>query len=407
MPRQRWFAGKSHEPRLRVLHIETIDEATSVYLVMDDAGDIPTLYQVPIVERDVAPDDAHIVIGSADGKVLVDAPHDHGFALRVLAWAKVPTDRVTSSRVMTGEQSNTSIVYSEAGEPTIIAKLFRTLHHGENPDVTLQSALSRAGSPYVPRFLGNLDGVWPDTGRRSGEATGTLGFVQEFLPGARDGWVIALDAAREARSFGDAAGDLGTAAAGVHRVLAEVMPTRTAGARDVGAIAAGWRRRLALAVAEVPAIAERSREIEAVYRTARDAPWPDLQRVHGDLHLGQVLAAPGRGWRIVDFEGEPLRAMPERIRPDVALRDVAGMLRSFAYAAGVSAADRRDWAAECRARFVAGYEEASPGSLSGHPLLLEAFELDKAVYETVYEARNRPDWVGIPLAGVDALLAAR
>ena len=407
MPRQRWFAGKSHRPRLRLLDEVAIDERTANCFVMDDEGDRPTLYQVPVVVTDTPPEHGAAVIGSIDGRVLLDAPHDPGFAMQLLRRLGLDADRVTSSAVITGEQSNTSIIYREHDEPMVIAKLFRTLHHGENPDVTLQAALSRAGSPFVPAFLGALEGSWPDSGRRSGYAAGTLGFAQEFLPWARDGWAIALDAAREGRPFDDAARDLGAATAGVHRVLADVMPTRPASPRAVAAIAAAWNRRLRIAVAEVPAVAERSARIRAVYRAARQAAWPDLQRVHGDLHLGQVLAIPDRGWRLVDFEGEPLRPMAERTRPDVAIRDVAGMLRSFAYAAGASGEDRRDWATVCRQRFLEGYESELPGVLAAQSTLLEAFELDKAVYETVYEARNRPDWIGIPLAGIDDLLARR
>lgn len=407
MPRQRWFAGKSHRPRLRLLGEIATDAHTISYYVMDDAGERPTLYHVPVVVADGPPADPAAVIGLVDDRVLVDAPHDPGFALRFLQRLGLDAARVTSISVLTGEQSNTSIVYREHDEPTVIAKLFRTLHHGENPDVTLQAALSRAGSPFVPAFLGSVDGSWPDSGRRGGVACGTLGFAQEFLPWARDGWTVALEAAREGRSFDDAARDLGAATAGVHRVLAEVMPTRPAAERAVGAIAAAWSRRLRIAAAEVPAVAERRAEIRAVYRAARHVTWPRLQRVHGDLHLGQVLAVPDRGWRLVDFEGEPLRPMPERTQADVAIRDVAGMLRSFAYAAGASGEDRREWAAACRDRFLEGYESELPGAVAAQAVLLEAFELDKAVYETVYEARNRPDWAGIPLAGIDDLLARR
>src|SRR5690606_2141088 len=186
----------------------------TTYLVMDDAGSAPTLYQVPVVEVDEVPggpDDA--VLGASDGRMLLDGPHHPAFAVALLERMEVPTERVTGSSVMRGEQSNTSIVYDEDGAPTMIAKVFRTLHHGENPDVTLQSALSAAGSPFVPHFRGQVTGRWPDVGRDEGLASGTLGFAQEFLPGAQDGWAIALDAAREGRPFEDAAHDLGAAVA--------------------------------------------------------------------------------------------------------------------------------------------------------------------------------------------------
>jgi predicted trehalose synthase len=150
--------------------------------------------------------------------------------------------------------------------------------------------------------------------------------------------------------------------------------------------------------------------IRAVYARAADATWPDLQRIHGDLHLGQVLSAPDpRGWVFLDFEGEPLRPLDERSLPDVTLRDVAGMLRSFDYVAGALAHDAEPvdaaaWAAEARARFLEGYQRGTGADLTAHGALLDAFELDKAVYEVVYETRNRPDWVGIPLAAVARLV---
>ncbi|MGB3911320.1 MAG: hypothetical protein WBL06_12685, partial [Pseudolysinimonas sp.] len=197
---QRWYAGKSHTPRFRLLDAQPTHGATR-YLLMDDAASPATLYQVPL--------------GEADGE-LVDAPHDHDFAVGLLAEMGVDTSRVTGSRVMTGEQSNTSIVYDEDDRPTIIVKLFRALHHGENPDVVVQRTLSAVGSPFVPRFLGSLDAEWPDSGRPSGVARGTLAFAQEFLPGARDGWSIAVEEAREGRGFTEAAHDLGVAVAGVH-----------------------------------------------------------------------------------------------------------------------------------------------------------------------------------------------
>jgi predicted trehalose synthase len=113
---------------------------------------------------------------------------------------------------------------------------------------------------------------------------------------------------------------------------------------------------------------------------------------------------PHGGWRIVDFEGEPLRPMAERAIPDLPPRDVAGMLRSFDYASAVGGgAEAADWAASCRTAFLDAYVGAA-GSVELDPLLLRALVLDKAVYESIYEARNRPDWLPVPLAGIDAAL---
>lgn len=400
--RQRWYSGKSHEPRFRILDAQPAPAATR-YLIMDDAGSLPALYHVPLsaVASPTAADD--VVGQDADG-YLVDATRHPAFATGMLAEMGVDVTRVTGSRVLTGEQSNTSIVFEEDGQPTIILKLFRTLHHGENPDVTVQRVLSDAGSPFVPRFLGSLEAEWPDVGRESGIARGTLGFAQDFIRDVRDGWAVALEAAREGRDFTEAARDLGIAVAGVHGALGAALETVDAQPDDVTATAAAWGRRLADAATEVPAVADRRAAIEAVYQAALDRPWPPLQRIHGDLHLGQVLAVPGGGWRIVDFEGEPLRPMEERAIPDLPPRDVAGMLRSFDYASAVGGGpDAGDWAADCRAAFVEAYAGAA-GSVALDPVLLRALVLDKAVYESIYEARNRPDWLPVPLAGIDAAL---
>ncbi|TQJ31131.1 phosphotransferase [Microbacterium sp. SLBN-146] len=401
--RQRWYAGKSHEPKFRVLDAQPAPAATR-YLFMDDAGSPPMLYNVPLTRVATPAEGDEVIDRDADG-FLVDATRHADFAIGMLAEMGLDVSRITGTRVLTGEQSNTSIVFDEDGEPTIILKLFRTLHHGENPDVTVQRALSEAGSPFVPRFLGSLDAEWPDVGRDSGTARGTLAFAQEFLPGVRDGWSIALDAARAGQDFTGAARDLGTAVAGVHAALGAALGTAEPRPEDVASTAIAWRRRLAIAAAEVPAVADRLDASEALYREALERPWPRLQRIHGDLHLGQVLAVPHGGWRIVDFEGEPLRPMEERAIPDLPPRDIAGMLRSFDYAAAVGdGPGAAEWAAACQAAFLDAYTGAD-GAIELDPVILKAFVLDKAVYESIYEARNRPDWLAVPLAGIDAALA--
>jgi maltokinase len=127
------------------------------------------------------------------------------------------------------------------------------------------------------------------------------------------------------------------------------------------------------------------------------------QRVHGDFHLGQTLHTP-TGWKIIDFEGEPAKSMAERRSPDAVWRDVAGMLRSFDYAAAsVPGPHSKTWAAECRAAFLRGYVGTELRATEAK--MLRAYEADKAIYEVVYEMRNRPDWVGIPLGAVAELAA--
>ena len=135
-------------------------------------------------------------------------------------------------------------------------------------------------------------------------------------------------------------------------------------------------------------------------------------RHHGDFHLGQTIWAD-EDWVILDFEGEPARSLPERRRKRSPLRDVAGMLRSFAYAASAAQLLRGvepppGWEARARAEFLAGYRTTVDPNLvpSGSSMekLLAVFELEKAVYELRYELNNRPDWVKIPVAGIVRML---
>ncbi|WIE82738.1 phosphotransferase [Curtobacterium sp. MCPF17_021] len=394
---RRWYASKGSVPRLRTI---SADDGTR--LVLDEAPAVPVLYQSPITT-------------GPDGTV-VDATTDLAWVSALAARIDAapdslsPIGRVTAARVLTGEQSNTSVICDTESGDRVIIKVFRVLHHGDNPDVTTQLALTAAGSTRVPRVYGALRADWPDVGRPDGTATGHLAFAQEFLPGLDDAWRVALQEAQAGTPFGDRAEQLGTALADVHRTLAGALPTEPADAPRRDAAVATMHARLDTAAREAPAVADHADAIRAVYARAADATWPDLQRIHGDLHLGQVLSAPDpRGWVFLDFEGEPLRPLDERSLPDVTLRDVAGMLRSFDYVAGALAHDAEPvdaaaWAAEARARFLEGYQRGTGADLAAHSALLDAFELDKAVYEVVYETRNRPDWVGIPLAAVARLV---
>ncbi|WP_412168857.1 phosphotransferase [Curtobacterium flaccumfaciens pv. flaccumfaciens] len=394
---RRWYASKGSVPRLRTI---STDDGTR--LVLDEAPAVPVLYQSPITT-------------GPDGTV-VDATTDLAWVSALAARIDAapdslsPIGRVTAARVLTGEQSNTSVICDTESGDRVIIKVFRVLHHGDNPDVTTQLALTAAGSTRVPRVYGALRADWPDVGRPDGTATGHLAFAQEFLPGLDDAWRVALQEAQAGTPFGDRAEQLGTALADVHRTLAGALPTEPADAPRRDAAVATMHARLDTAAREAPAVADHADAVRAVYARAADATWPDLQRIHGDLHLGQVLSAPDpRGWVFLDFEGEPLRPLDERSLPDVTLRDVAGMLRSFDYVAGALAHDAEPvdaaaWAAEARARFLEGYQRGTGADLAAHSALLDAFELDKAVYEVVYETRNRPDWVGIPLAAVARLV---
>ena len=249
-----------------------------------------------------------------------------------------PDLTVRASRVLRGEQSNTSVIYdttsSDGGAQPLICKIFRVLHHGENPDVVVQSALALGGSHLVPRPFGHVSGQWPDERLPGGLAIGHLAFAQEFLPGVEDAWRVAGEALARGEDFSDRARALGRATAEVHATLAEVLPTVEATDGDRAALLASMQARHANANNEVPALAAYDKAAREVFAAAAVADWPLLQRIHGDYHLGQVLDVPGRGWVLLDFEGEPMRPLSERSVPDLPLRDVAGMLRSFDYAAG-------------------------------------------------------------------------
>lgn len=308
--------------------------------------------------------------------------------------------KLTGSKRLSGEQSNTSIIYERDGLDPLILKVFRVLADGENPDVELTAALGSAGCPAIAPSLGSAVGTWLAGGR---PRTGHICAAQEFLPGSQDAWRVITAAGVNADL--DRITELGRATARVHEDLAEALPTRRAGGDERAALAVTWRTRAIAALKDAPELKDYAEDIEAIFGRAEAAvPWPDLQRIHGDLHLGQVLDAPGRGWVLLDFEGEPLRPLAERVSPDLALRDVAGMLRSFDYAAGhlikqgTPEEEARDFAARARAAFLAGYGDID------NPRLLAALELDKALYEVSYETAQRPDWIDVPLAGVAAII---
>lgn len=443
---QRWFAGKSRAPRWERIggfDLVSADAAArvTVHLLLDRA-DPPILYQVPLTSR-VTPLDGQelALVGTQSGRFVYDGTRDPagaeailrlildegtarpdggdpGLAARGHSAPGTPAMEVVGSRILSGEQSNSSIIFDVVGldggpQSPVICKVFRSLHHGENPDVTLTGAVSGAGSTVVPRSVGHIIGQWRDSGEPTGFAHGHLAFAQEFLPGVDDAWRVALAAAIAGEDFSDAARTLGEATADVHLTLAAALPSHPATAEDTAAVIASMRRRFAAAVGVVPSLAEFADDLDAVHSRIAGSAWPALQRVHGDYHLGQVLLVPDRGWVALDFEGEPLRPMTERAADDSPLRDVAGMLRSFDYVAGSVQRSHPDaaesvtaWAAAARAAFLVGYQSRSGLDLRANRALLDAFEIDKALYEAVYEARNRPGWLEIPTAAIGRLVRA-
>jgi predicted trehalose synthase len=470
MARQRWYAGKGRLPELsRIGGLRLEDPAAEVdidvHLLLDESGDTPTTYQVPLTTRTARlPGGDRALVATfqpvddsgAGPRYVYDAPHDPAFVTALLRLmldegtatfdreqstgggsgsdggsgtdggpgpdggsgygadghrlARADPGQLFASRVLTGEQSNTSIIIDLTdahGDPSkpLICKLFRVLHHGQNPDVVVPAALSAAGSTRVPCSVGYVSGRWPNTQTPEGPAAGHLAYAQEFLPGVEDAWRVALAAVGSGTDFDDQARSLGQATAEVHATLAQAMGTREPTQDDVASLTRSMRARHAAAVSEVPAMAAYDQMIRASIEAVSSARWPALQRIHGDYHLAQVLNAPGRGWVLVDFEGEPMRPLPERTQPDLALRDVAGMLRSFDYVAGSWEQDHpghsaAPWATMAREAFLEGYASSAGRDPREDAVLLNALELDKALYEVVYEARNRPTWLGIPTTAI-------
>ena len=275
-------------------------------------------------------------------------------------------------------------------------------------------ALARLGSPHVAEPLG-----WIET-RLDGAPT-VLGILSIYLRTAADGWSLAATSVRDlyasegtaADAGGDFAGEahrLGEATAEVHRDLADAFGTEVLPAEAHSQLAEQMFRRLDVAIAIVPELGRYADLIGTAFSDLAKVDTPMIvQRVHGDYHLGQVMRTL-TGWVVLDFEGEPATPLAQRRARSTALRDVAGLLRSFDYAArhqlsGYPDDERAheaalDWVSRNQGAFCAGYAAAGGMDPAAHATLLRALVLDKAVYEVTYEARNRPGWLAIPLGSI-------
>ncbi|MFI6324018.1 phosphotransferase [Nonomuraea sp. NPDC050556] len=421
---QRWFGGKGRPIDSVSIDsdVELAPGLRQLMLSVWQAGSRER-YQLLLGSRDDLPDRLkHALIGIYHDKYVYDAVHDadltrhlldgmssghdHG-PVRFRHLPGVTIDTSLRSLVLGAEQSNTSLVYGDA----YICKLFRRLIPGVNPELEVVTALARRGAPHIAQPYG-----WIETDLDGSDTT--LAIMQEFLSTSNDGWDLALTSVRDlygslpgiaaADAGGDFAGEahrLGAATAEIHRELALAFPTDVVSPPEVKRMAEGFRRRLGRAIAEVPELREHAEAAERVFHEV-EALESDVgvQRIHGDYHLGQVMRTT-TDWVVLDFEGEPGQPLAERRALQSPLRDVAGMLRSFDYAARHLLTDHQDageleprageWSSRNRAAFLEGYRAELTEE---ERVLLRAFELAKAVYEVVYEARNRPTWLSIPMA---------
>jgi predicted trehalose synthase len=443
---QRWYASKGREvaragivdhvelPGLLLALVEIVfPEGThDVYQVL--AGETLDGLAEPAVARELV----HLIRTAKPqrtaGAGTVDFNHVRGFAGLGA--------ELTSARLNDAEQSNSSVVFDQE----LFLKTFRRLEPGMNPELEMLRFLTDHGFGNIAPLGGWYSYIGPPL-----EAT--LGILQEFIPRAVDGWELALDELAGAPDrFLARLRRLGEVTGAMHAVLASdpndpnFAPEQPS-LESLGLLTASVDEEIEQLFLSLPEdldalepIRGRGEEIRDRLRQLTHAGTTGRAiRNHGDFHLGQTLweederreepsatpPAPGRrspaapaasagDWVIIDFEGEPARSFAERRRKRSPLRDVAGMLRSFAYATSAVGFRRGaeappGWEERARAEFLGGYLETVdptivPAGQEQFEKLLAVFELEKAVYELRYELSMRPDWLPIPVAGILRML---
>jgi maltose alpha-D-glucosyltransferase/alpha-amylase len=474
---QRWFAGKGQgRPRARLRQLGELGEGRHVLAVADvETGGETQSYFLPLA---AVWDEAALMgprMPATLAKLrrmnkvgaLMDGAVDEEMAQAMLAAlregatiagkggrlvfrsapALAEIEDPGEPRLLSAEQSNASVAFSDK----LILKLYRRVRPGLQPDIEVARFLTEeARFEATPALLGTV--AWE---AEDGAET-VLAALSAYVPNQGDAWAYVLDALNremEARELGseddgsplqlgvlDLGELLGRRTAEMHRALASgegAFGTEPLDEAALAALIAESREEVArhldaldpaaLPEAEAQELARavkarRGDLLERLGAAGGRAPSGALSRVHGDYHLGQVLVAQG-DVAIIDFEGEPSRTLEDRQAKSIALRDVAGMLRSFDYAlwtalfrrveAGADEAQARAqvgrWRDATAGGFLAGYRAA----MDGHALqpeaafeaaLLDLFLIRKAAYEVDYERRFRPAWAEIPLRGLLAIL---
>ena len=469
--RARWFGGRQRSvERVELDDLAVLRAAHPTVLFtlwrVDYTVGPPETYSLPLGVRpgphptaELGPDHLIGTAGSGPGALLVyDALADPESAMEL--WRILAEERVVETgagrliggrlvaidlgmadrpRLLDVEQSNSALVRGHVD----FLKWSRRIEPGPSVELEMAQTLGERRFAHVPALHGHL------SYQRGAGAPALQALLHAYLHNGTQGWTLALTSLRDlygsaeeagaasalerrelvddqGGSFQGEAARLGTVTAELHIALADPELTGVLAPEAVGpAQLAAWAdvmtgqldRLLAWGDPAVAALGARRGTLVARFDALRHLGDGGVAiRVHGDYHLGQVLRTD-EGWKIIDFEGEPAGEVEERRRRSSPLRDVAGMLRSFDYAAGAALAERmrpRDplwhhlsaageaWAGANRDAFWAAYLERMDGSgllpgAGGALVIRRAFEVGKAVYEVGYELGHRPDWVGIPL----------